>query len=94
MRHRNVFQNSIAERFRHLDLAVGSPNAEMAYVFRAYPVVKIIANVIPLTKELKITDSSFKFKVCWSLESKFELKNDAGNRFRTLLAVVGDKTTQ
>lgn len=52
----------------------------MVYVFRSYPVVKIIANVIPLTKELKVTDSSFKFKVCWSLESKFQLQNDAGNR--------------
>lgn len=61
-----------------VDLAVGSPNAEMVYVFRSYPVVKVIANVIPLTKELKVTDSSFKFKVCWSLESKFELQNDTG----------------
>ncbi|KAG4071617.1 hypothetical protein HA402_011771 [Bradysia odoriphaga] len=62
----------------YLDLAVGSPNAEMVYVFRAYPVVKIVANVIPLTKELQVTDTSFKFKVCWSLESKFELQNDTG----------------
>lgn len=61
-----------------LDLAVGSPNAETVYVFRSYPVVKIVANVIPLTKELKITDTSFKFKVCWSLESKYELQNDTG----------------
>lgn len=50
----------------------------MVYVFRSYPVVKVIANVIPLTKELKVTDSSFKFKVCWSLESRFELQNETG----------------
>lgn len=50
----------------------------MVYVFRAYPVVAIVANVIPLTKELKITDTSFKFKVCWSLQSKYELPNDTG----------------
>lgn len=61
-----------------VDLGVGVPNTEAVYVFRSYPVVKVIANVIPLTKELKITDKSFKFKVCWSLESKFELQNDAG----------------
>lgn len=70
----------------YLDLAVGAPNAEMVHVFRSYPVVKVIANVIPLTKELKVTDSSFKFKICWSLESKFELQNDTGE-FRCLLVV-------
>ncbi|KAJ6640899.1 Integrin alpha-PS3 [Pseudolycoriella hygida] len=62
----------------YLDLAVGAPNAEVVYVYRSYPVVKVVANVIPLTKELKVTDSSFKFKVCWSLESKFELQNETG----------------
>lgn len=77
-----------------LDLAIGSPNAEMVHVFRSYPVVKVIANVIPLTKELKITDTSFKFKVCWSLESKYELPNDTGKcqhldvRNRCLLVVT------
>lgn len=76
-----------------LDLAVGSPNAEMVYVFRTYPVVKIVANVIPLTKELQVTDTSFKFKVCWSLESKFELQNDTG-RSGTLLVALDHKTTE
>ena len=63
---------------KSLDIAIGSPNAEMVHVYRSYPVVKVIANVIPLTKELKITDTSFKFKVCWSLESKYDLPIDTG----------------
>lgn len=53
------------------DLAVGAPNAEAVYVYRSYPVVKVIANVYPLSKELKTTDTSINFKVCWSLESKY-----------------------
>lgn len=52
-----------------LDLAVGAPNAETVYVYRSYPVVKINGNVYPLSKELKINETTLKFRVCWSLAS-------------------------
>lgn len=56
--------------FSKTDLAVGAPNVETVYVYRSYPVVKIVTNVYLLRKELLITDTSFKLKACWSLESK------------------------
>lgn len=59
--------------FTLTDIAVGAPNADAVYVYRSYPVVKVLANVYPLSKELKTTDKSFNFKVCWSLESKYKI---------------------
>lgn len=52
------------------DLAVGAPNTESVYVYRGYPIVKIITNVYPSMKELRVADTNFKFKFCWSLQSK------------------------
>lgn len=59
---------------KYLDFAVGAPNVEAVYVYKAYPVVKVIASVIPQTQELKTTDSSFGVKVCWALGSKFDIQ--------------------
>lgn len=59
---------------RYLDFAVGAPNAEAVYVYKAYPVVKVIASVIPQSQELKTTDTKFDVRVCWQLESKFDIQ--------------------
>ncbi|KAJ6640903.1 Integrin alpha-PS3 [Pseudolycoriella hygida] len=69
----SLSKGSDIDQNNYLDLAVGAPNAEAVYVYRSYPVVKVIANVQPLSKELKTSDTSFNFKVCWSLESKYKL---------------------
>lgn len=38
-------------------------------MYKSYPIVKIKGTVAVLRKELKTTDTSFNFNVCWSLQS-------------------------
>lgn len=61
------------------DLAIGAPNAEAVYVYRSYPIVKINGTVYPLSKELRTNDTSFKFRICWSLKS--EILNQTSKHF-------------
>lgn len=58
------------------DLAVGAPNAETVYIYKAYPVVKVVATIIAETNELQTSDSSLTIKACWYLKSNTELKNN------------------
>lgn len=71
----------------YLDLAVGAPNAETVYVYKAYPVIRINATITPHSQEIKTTDRSFKFSACWSMETVHTL--GFGVRFHALIKLDG-----
>lgn len=54
---------------QYLDIAVGSPNAEAVYIYKSYPVIRVITTINPNSQEIQTTDQTFKFKVCWKFES-------------------------
>uniref|UniRef100_W8BH52 Integrin alpha-PS3 n=1 Tax=Ceratitis capitata TaxID=7213 RepID=W8BH52_CERCA len=49
------------------DFAVGAPNAEGVFVYRAYPVVKIRATVKSQTREIRTDQNSFKITACYKI---------------------------
>ncbi|XP_011178712.1 integrin alpha-PS3 isoform X2 [Zeugodacus cucurbitae] len=51
------------------DFAIGAPNAEGVFVYRAYPVVKIHAVVKSATREIKTDQNSFKITACYSIST-------------------------
>uniref|UniRef100_A0A1L8E3W8 Putative vitronectin receptor alpha subunit n=1 Tax=Nyssomyia neivai TaxID=330878 RepID=A0A1L8E3W8_9DIPT len=51
------------------DVAIGAPENEVVFVYRTYPVVKVMASVNPQNRELDIGDRSLKFNACWYLQS-------------------------
>ncbi|XP_053674657.1 integrin alpha-PS3-like [Anopheles nili] len=48
------------------DLAVGAPNEESVYVFRAYPIVHVEARINASKRELPAEDAALKIGLCWS----------------------------
>lgn len=60
------------------DIAIGAPNADHVYIYRTYPVVKIITSITPLKKELAQSDTTFQINFCWSLETPTELVSSVG----------------
>lgn len=54
----------------YLDLAVGAPNADSVFVYRAYPVGKIEASITPNRNSLSTSDSSLELTACWRLVTK------------------------
>lgn len=71
----------------YLDLAVGAPNAETVYVYKAYPVIRINATISPHSQEIKTTDRSFKFSACWSMETMHPL--DFSVRYHAVIKLDG-----
>lgn len=61
---------------QYLDIAVGAPDGEKVYIYKAYPVIKINAKVMPFANEIQTTDRSFKFNVCWSYETRHPINFD------------------
>lgn len=53
-----------------LDLAVGAPNADAVFVFRAYPVGQIEASITPNKNSLSTSDTSLELTACWRLVTK------------------------
>ena len=51
------------------DLAVGAPNAEAVYLYKAYPVVKIIASISSVSREIKKDQTKFQIRACYKIES-------------------------
>lgn len=77
----------------YLDVAIGSPNAEKVYIHKSYPVIRINAKIIPSNSEIKTTDRSFKFSVCWSYETKYAINFDVNfNATITLDGQLGRAT--
>lgn len=56
----------------NLDIAIGAPNAEMASVYRSYPVVKVIATIETDKKELAQATTDVLVKVCVHLQPNVE----------------------
>lgn len=54
----------------YLDLAVGAPNEESVFVFRAYPVGQIEASITPNRNSLGTSDTSLELNACWRLATK------------------------
>ncbi|XP_055844968.1 integrin alpha-PS3 [Episyrphus balteatus] len=51
------------------DFAIGAPNAESVFVYRAYPVVKIHATINSLSREIKPDQSKFQIKICYRIST-------------------------
>lgn len=51
------------------DLAIGAPNAETVLLYKAYPVVKILATLKSDTREIKPGQSTFPLTVCYSIST-------------------------
>lgn len=60
------------------DIAIGSPNSEAVFVYKTYPVVKVLASIMPSKTELSIDDGSIAIKVCASIITKTEIKDEIG----------------
>ncbi|EDW47967.1 integrin alpha-PS3 isoform X1 [Drosophila sechellia] len=51
------------------DFAIGAPNAEAVYLYRAYPVVKVHATVKSESREIKPEQGKVKIKSCYRLST-------------------------
>lgn len=51
------------------DIGIGAPNAETVLLYKAYPVVKILATLKSDTREIKPGQSSFPLSVCYSIST-------------------------
>ncbi|XP_055691465.1 integrin alpha-PS3 [Lutzomyia longipalpis] len=51
------------------DIAVGAPENELVFIYRTYPVVKVMASVNPQNRELDIGERRLKFNACYFLQS-------------------------
>lgn len=51
------------------DFAIGAPNAEAVYVYRAYPVVQIHATINSLSREIKPDQNKFQVRVCYMIST-------------------------
>lgn len=60
------------------DIAIGSPNSESVFIFKSYPVVNVIASILPSKTELSLEDTRFILKVCARLESRMMNNNKIG----------------
>jgi hypothetical protein len=63
---------------KYNDIAIGSPGSEAVYVFKTYPVVKVIASIIPAKNELTIDDNVVAIKVCARYESATPIEMEIG----------------
>ena len=55
------------------DIAVGAPNSEKVYVFKSYPVIKIVATITSTQKKLKL-ENVIPIKVCVKFESNISVR--------------------
>jgi len=56
------------------DLAIGAPNAEVLYLYRTYPVVKIHATVKSESREIKPDQDKVKISACYRLTTTAKAK--------------------
>lgn len=54
------------------DFAIGAPNAEMVFLYRAYPVVKILSRINLNQTEISIEQTQLKFEVCYSIAESLQ----------------------
>jgi hypothetical protein len=63
------------------DLAIGSPNSEAIYIYKTYPVIKVIASIIPSKNELTLEDNTVAIKVCAKYESVSGIDREIGEHY-------------
>lgn len=66
------------DRNGYRDIAIGSPNSESVFIFKSYPVVNVIATILPSKTELSLEDTRFNLKVCARFESRMMNNNKIG----------------
>lgn len=60
-------------------IAVGAPASEHVYVYRTYPVIKMLVSVVTAKNELSLEDTMTMVKICTSLQTMTEISHDIGN---------------
>lgn len=65
---------------KYNDIAIGAPGSESVYIYKSYPVVKVIASIIPSKSELTIDDNVVAIKVCARYESVTPIQMEIGKR--------------
>lgn len=58
------------------DIAIGSPSSEAVYVFKSYPVVKVMASIISSKNEILLEEKSITIKVCATLQTMTEMNQE------------------
>jgi hypothetical protein len=58
------------------DIAIGSPESEAVYVFKSYPVVKVIASIVSSKNEILLEEKSITIKVCATLQTMTEMAHE------------------
>lgn len=51
------------------NMAIGAPNADVVFVYRAYPVVKINATILPKYSVIPTNTTSLKFDICINIQT-------------------------
>ncbi|KAH8246598.1 hypothetical protein KR038_003787 [Drosophila bunnanda] len=69
------------------DFAVGAPNAEALYLYRAYPVVKVHATVKSESREIKPEQDKVKITACYRLSTTAKATNVQQQELAIRLAV-------
>lgn len=59
------------------DIAVGAPAQEAVYVYRTYPVVKIVGDIVTSKPSIEMNDN-IVLKICARIESKTEIRHEIG----------------
>ena len=62
------------------DIAIGDPSSGKVYIYRSYPVVKIVSSITPLQREIFTNTTSFEIKACAYHSSV--IKSDIGKSFK------------
>lgn len=60
------------------DIAIGSPNSESVYIYKSYPVVNVVASIIPSKTELSLEDTRFNMQVCAYIDSRMASDKNIG----------------
>ncbi|XP_020800285.1 integrin alpha-PS3 isoform X2 [Drosophila serrata] len=69
------------------DFAVGAPNAEALYLYRAYPVVKVHATVKSESREIKPEQDKVKITACYRLSTTAKATNVQQQELAIRLAI-------
>lgn len=60
------------------DIAIGSPNSESVYIYKSYPVVNVVASIVPSKTELSLEDTRFNMQVCAYIDSRMTSDKNIG----------------
>lgn len=58
------------------DIAIGSPASEAVYVFKSYPVVKVMASISSSKSEVLLEEKLVTIKVCATLQTTTEITHE------------------